>query len=449
MAAVDIRCIPDNPYAVIGVANTKRARLEIETKSAENDATPKRRNPVNLALVLDRSGSMSSNNKLEFAKKAVIAVLNLLNDDDVVHLVAYDTKVLNVFENTRASSRQALYSVVEGITTGGETFLSGGIEMGASLLEKHPHPGFSKRMFVLSDGLANVGLTRKEQMMNVVAKYNEQGIIVDSFGVGEDFDAAMMKGIAEAGRGQFFFLESAQVIVDLMAKALLSVFDVCAVRAHLIVRGRNNTIVTKIWGHENIANGVSLGDLHVDNLRAILCDFTTSSTVPDGTEVQILDYQLKYNLPEDVDGEPLTDAGQLSVTFVQDESLAQPIHPQVQIAHAVQRAGEMDDRIAELIKNNRRNDAIALITEQIDLLKQVQNLDNEHGMIAMLLRMAENMQTRLRDQKVSARFAAQKYRHHGHMKKCYDHKYTAHYDEDWWPSIELLFFTEHISVIPV
>ncbi|CAF2558432.1 unnamed protein product [Rotaria sp. Silwood2] len=431
MASVNIRCIPDNPYAIIGVVNTKRARIEIETKANEQNAEITKRNPINLVLVLDRSGSMASNNKLEFAKKAVISVLNLLHDDDVVHLIAYDDNIWNIFENARASARQVLYSVVEGIKSGGQTYLSGAIETGANLFEKYAYPGYSKRMFVLSDGLANVGLRTKEEIMKAVKKYNEKGIIIDSFGVGEDFDAEIMKGIAEAGCGQFFFLESAEVIVTLMTKALQSVFDVCGTQTQLIIRGRNNTIVTKIWGHENIALGANLGDLHVDNLRVILCDFTVSGTVPEGTEVDALDYQLTYHRPGHVEEEPLTVTGKLSVIFVNDESLIKEIDPRVKTLHAVQVAGEMDDRIAQLIDSNRRDDAIALITEQITLLKQVEHLDDEKGMIEMLVRMAENMQNRLKEQAVSAKTAAKYYGHHGHMKKCHDYKYTHHYaDED-------------------
>ncbi|CAF1333312.1 unnamed protein product [Rotaria sordida] len=430
MASVNIRCILDNPYAVIGVVNTKRARIEIETKANEQNAETTKRNPINLVLVLDRSGSMASNNKLEFAKKAVISVLNLLHDDDVVHLVAYDDNVWNVFENARASARQVLYSVVEGLKTGGQTYLSGAMETGANLFEKYTYPGYSKRMFVLSDGLANVGLRTKEEIMKAVKKYNEKGIIIDSFGIGEDFDAEIMKGIAEAGCGQFFFLESAEVIVTLMTKALQSVFDVCGTQTQLIIRGRNNAIVTKIWGHENIALGAILGDLHVDNLRVVLCDFTVSGTVPEGTEVDILDYQLKYHCPGHIEEEPLTITGKLSVTFVNDESLIKEIDPRVKTLHAVQVAAEMDDRIAQLIDSNRRDDAIALITERITLLKQVEHLDDEKGMIEMLVRMAENMQNRLKEQAVSAKTAAKYYGHHGHMKKCHDYKYTHHYADE-------------------
>ena len=428
---IEIRCIPDNPYAIVGVVNTKRARFEIETRNNKDEGEQaSKRNPINLVLVLDRSGSMSSNNKLEFAKKAIVSVLNLLHDDDVVQLIAYDDKVWNVFENARGSARETLYSVVDGIRTGGNTNLSGGIAAGAELFDKYSHPGFSKRMFVLSDGLANVGIQSKEEIKRAIKKYEEKGVIIDSFGVGEDFDEAMMKGIAEAGHGQFFFLESAEVIVPLMTKALQSVFDVFGTRAQLTIRGRNNAIVTKIWGHENIALGANLGDLHVDNLRVLLCDFTASASVPDGTEVEVLDYQLKYNLPDDIDGEAQVVDGTLRITFVDDQSLVQEIDPKVRTLHAVQVAGEMDDRIAQLIENRQRDAAIALIDEQIALLREVEQLDDEKGMIAMLIRMAENMQNRLKEQKVSEKTAGKYYGHHGHLKKCYDYKYAHHYADD-------------------
>lgn len=430
LASVNINCIPDNRYAVIGVVNHKRARFEIETKKNDQNAEPTKRNPINLVLVLDRSGSMASNNKLEFAKQAVISVLDLLHDDDIVHLVAYDDKVLNIFEDAPASGRQALYSTVREIKTGGSTNLSGGIQNGAELFERYPHPGYSKRMFVLSDGLANIGLQSKGEISRLVKKYNEKGVIIDSFGVGEDFDEGIMKGIAEAGNGQFFFLETAEVIVQLIANALQSVFDVCGTHAQLIIRGINNGIVTKIWGHTNIAQGATLGDLHVDNLRVILCDFTVSASVPDGTELDVLEYQLKYNLPDDIQGESLTVTGKLPITFVDDESLTKEVNPKIQTLHAVQVAAEMDDQIVDLINHRQRDEAIALIDEQIQLLRQVEHLDDERHMIAMLLRMAENMQKRLKDQKVSEKTAAKSYHHKSHMKKHYDYKYTNYYDEN-------------------
>ena len=125
---VEIRCIPDNVYAISGVLNTKKVRFDVVTKS--NSETSKRTS-LNLVMILDRSGSMESGNKLTFAKKAIISALNLLHDDDVVHLVAYDSDVSIVFENARAVTRQHLYAVVNDIETGGSTNISGALEVAA------------------------------------------------------------------------------------------------------------------------------------------------------------------------------------------------------------------------------------------------------------------------------------------------------------------------------
>ncbi|CAF4156684.1 unnamed protein product [Rotaria magnacalcarata] len=383
--SVTVRCIPDNRYALIG--------------KNEKNVESTRRNPVNLVLVLDRSGSMDSHNKLEFAKKAVMSVLHLLHDDDIVHLVTYDNDAQNIFEDNRYWWQ-----------------LSGGIESGADLLARYEHPGYSKRMFILSDGLAYVGLKTQQEIMKSVSTYNEKGIIIDSFGVGEDFDEKIMK---------------AEVIVTLMTNAIQSVFDVCGTHTQLVIRGLNNATVTKIWGQQNATLGANLGDLHADNLRVILCDFTASSNVPDGTELDVLEYELKYNRPDDLEGEPITVSSKLPLIFVNDESLIRDIDPKVKALNAIQVAAEMDHRIAELINDRRRDEAIALIGEQINLLQEVQDLDDEKCMIAMLLRMVQNTQRRLREQEVSEKSAAKSYHHQAHMKKCHDHKYTNYYaDED-------------------
>jgi Ca-activated chloride channel family protein len=110
------------------------------------------------------------------------------------------------FENARASTRQHLYNLVDAIRTAGSTNLSGGIEVGAGLLDKYSHEGFARRMFLFSDGQANVGLKTRAELTNLVAGYNNKGIITDSFGIGADFDGEIMKGIADAGGSRLFFL---------------------------------------------------------------------------------------------------------------------------------------------------------------------------------------------------------------------------------------------------
>ena len=426
LATVRIQCIPDNAHAIAGILNSKRARFDIETKSDDPNS---QRTPLNLALVLDRSGSMESNNKLTFAKRAVSSVLNLLHDDDVVHLVVYDTNVSIVFENARAATRQFLHPIVDQIQTGGSTNLSGGIETGAKLLVKYSYPGFSRRMFIFSDGLANVGLKTRAELTNLVAGYNNEGIITDSFGVGADFDAEIMKGIADTGGAKFFFLESAQVIDPLVTRALLSVFKVCGSQSRLVIRGKNGATVTKIWGHEDLVAGASLGDLHSDNLRSVLCEFNVAGTVnEDGNDVEALVYELRYQRPNDIAGEPIVIKGTLSLKFVEDESLVASVDPRVKTMYTIQMAASMDSRVAELVKLRKIQDAIELVTQQIAILKDVENLDDEKGMIRTLIRIAENMHNKLKDENVDREIIYQGYQHQSYLKRQASCEYLDHYD---------------------
>jgi Ca-activated chloride channel family protein len=411
-AIVELRCFPDNPNAIAGVLNIKKVRFDIETKS--KGETPKR-TPLNLALVLDRSGSMESDNKLTFAKKAVISVLKLLHDDDVVHLVAYDSDVSIIFENARASTRQHLYSLVDEIETAGSTNMSGGINVGADLLDKHVHNGFSRRMFLFSDGQANVGMKTRAELTNLVAGYNNKGIITDSFGIGADFDSEIMKGIADAGGARFYFLASSDLIELLVTKAIVCVFGVCASRVRLIIRGKNGAVVTKIWGHEDIVAGASLGDLYSDNLRSVLCEFTTPGI--ENTEVVTLAYELQYTLPNDVNGTPTVIKNTLSLKFVEDESLVTDIDPRVKTMYATQAVADIDKKIAQLVRDGHRKEAVSLVDEQIALLKDVERFDDEKGIISLLLRMAERMQNKLKDETIDKKLVSQGYEHQAWLKE--------------------------------
>ena len=345
----------------------------------------------------------------------MISVLNLVENDDVVHLIAYDSDVSIIFENARASTREHLYSIVDQIETAGSTNMSGGLQAGANLLDKYLYEGFSRRMFLFSDGQANVGMKTCAQLTNLVTGYNSRGIITDSFGIGADFNSEIMKGIADAGGSRFYFLASSDLIELLVTKALVCVFGVCGSRVRLFIRGKNGAVLTKIWGHDNLVAGASLGDLHANNIRSILCEFTTSGT--ENTELEVLSYELQYNRPDDLEGAPITMKNTLSLKFVEDESLVTIIDPRVKTLYVTQTVAEMDKQISQLVRDGKRKEAIELVQQQITLLKDAQQFDDERGLISLLLRLAERMQGKLKDETVDRKLLAQGYEHQAYLKE--------------------------------
>ncbi len=117
---------------------------------------PAKRSPVNVAIVIDRSGSMLGD-KIQNARRAAIQAIDRLRDDDIVSVVAYDTGVEVLVPATRASDREEIKRRIETIKADGNTALFAGVSKGAAEVRKFRDDKYVNRVILLSDGLANIG----------------------------------------------------------------------------------------------------------------------------------------------------------------------------------------------------------------------------------------------------------------------------------------------------
>lgn len=142
---------PSHPKALKGVLNKVQVEFKIITGQL---AVATERAPINLAIVLDRSGSMDSKGKLECAKEAIVKVIEALGDKDVLHFVVYGSKINTIFADQRCESdnKATLIAAVKKVRTEGCTNLWGGLEEGARLVSQHSKPGYTQRIFLFSDG---------------------------------------------------------------------------------------------------------------------------------------------------------------------------------------------------------------------------------------------------------------------------------------------------------
>jgi Ca-activated chloride channel family protein len=204
--------------------------------TAPGDAQRTRRAPLDVALVLDRSGSMSGG-KLDLAKEGVDLAVALLRDADRAALVIYDDAV-DVLQPLAAATprvKASLRVALQGVDQGGSTFLSGGWTEGCRQLAEAPAlPGEDgtatriRRAILLTDGLANVGIVDARELGRHAGELRRRGIATTTVGVGLDFDEGLLSAMAEAGGGNFQYVADPSELREFFARELQEMFRVTA-----------------------------------------------------------------------------------------------------------------------------------------------------------------------------------------------------------------------------
>jgi len=173
---------------------------------------------LNLSLVLDRSGSMAGGAKLPLAKRAVELALARLSPKDRFSLVVYDNQIEVIVPSTPATP-EALNEArlaLGRIEPRASTALFEGYLRGAKEVAERLHDGELGKVLLLTDGLANVGLQDPSAIATHVAELRARGVLTSTFGVGADFNQILLERMADAGGGNFYFVENATQLADLL-----------------------------------------------------------------------------------------------------------------------------------------------------------------------------------------------------------------------------------------
>jgi len=175
---------------------------------------------LNLGLVLDRSGSMGSQNKIGFAREAAIYAVQQLLPTDRVSVTIFDDKVETIVPSTLGENKGRIVEVIQRVEPGGSTALYGGWQEGARQVGQHLLPASLNRVLLLSDGLANVGETNPDTIATDVNRLAREGVSTTTMGVGDDYNEDLMEAMARSGDGNYYYIESPKQLADLFQSEL-------------------------------------------------------------------------------------------------------------------------------------------------------------------------------------------------------------------------------------
>jgi Ca-activated chloride channel homolog len=201
------------------LAGAHQATLQLAITSAVDPATFHRL-PMRLVVVVDRSGSMASDGRLDKVKVGLHTLIDNLRDDDRLALVNFDDKVEVDATFGAALDRAAMHAIVDRLEPRGATNIYDGLRQGFLLLGDAPSSERQNRVIFLSDGNATAGDTSPTHIMQMASDRVQRGIGLTTIGVGNDFDVNLMRGLAEQGAGNFYFLEDPSAATEVFTEEL-------------------------------------------------------------------------------------------------------------------------------------------------------------------------------------------------------------------------------------
>ncbi len=232
--------------ALIRAAGGSSRYVLVEFTAPESPQASQRES-VNVAFVIDRSGSMGGS-KIELARAAVKRGLQMLRSTDRFSVVGFDDEV-DVFVPSTLATREAVNNAitqVQRLQARGSTDLNGGWLKGCEQLAEHQRDGQTTRCILLTDGQANRGVTDHADIIGHAEALREHGVTTSTIGLGADYEERLLEPMATAGGGHFYFVERAVQIADCLTGELGEALDIVARDVVLQVTTASNVQVTTL-----------------------------------------------------------------------------------------------------------------------------------------------------------------------------------------------------------
>lgn len=257
--------------------------ITFRSKSPAGPRPPRR--PLNLSLVIDRSGSMAGRS-LQQALRAAETLIEQMGPNDVLSLVVYDDRVETVLPPQRVTDKAAIRQLLRGVGAGGTTNLSGGWLKGCEhVLAAGTDAETIRRVLLLTDGQANVGVTDPNVLINTARQKADAGVVTTTLGFGSSFNEDLLIGMAQAAGGNFYFIQTPEDAADVFRIEVESLASVAAQNLSVTLAPESGQIGSLLSNYRSESKDggalvVAMGDVYADEDKLLAVEIA----VPAGND---------------------------------------------------------------------------------------------------------------------------------------------------------------------
>lgn len=349
----------DLDRSILPAGRTERAVIKVALQPALvlRDAT--NRPPANVAIVLDRSGSMSGQ-KIEQAKEAAIQAVRRLGAKDIVSLVVYNNQAHTIIPAQPVKNPEAFVALIRNIRSGGNTALYAGVNQGAAEIRKNLEGEYFHRVILLSDGLANVGPSTPDDLARLGRALIKEDISVSAVGLGEGYNEDLMTKLAQEGQGNLYFAESAQELPGIFDAEIGDTLSVAARKTVIRIELEHGVRPIRLIGRQGVIHGnqveVEINQLYGGQEKFALLEVEISAGK--ANEHKNL-ARVVVEFEDTFSGKAISQKAAIGCSFSQEEAkVAASTNQKVAEAYIDNQVAEAKERAIELADKGQHEDAV-------------------------------------------------------------------------------------------
>ena len=361
----------DNAQDALTSGGEHTVYLKIGITPPAQQVAINKRQPLNLALVIDRSGSMSGD-RIANAKRAAARLVELLSPGDTFSLVAYSDNAQVLFPASKTTNKPAALAAINGLTASGMTALYAGVEAGAQQVAKNRSDKMVNRVVLLSDGEANVGPSSSTDLAALGRKLGGQNMSVTTVGLGLGYNSDLMTRLASASDGNHVFVENALALENIFRREFLDASTVVARNAEINIRYAPGVKPVRVYGYDGKISGntvsAKIPQLQAGEEKYIIVEAKLDAAAKTGN-MPVADVSMSYD--QLADGRKVSETGQSSVRLVSDSAEAQKtVNAPVMEKVVLQTATQKNEEALAAIQAGDKAKGAAMLKENKAMLQQ-------------------------------------------------------------------------------